>query len=276
MPEAIQEGALRRVPAWKVLDATSIKFIAVLLMLLDHIHQMYAGNGAPLWLTMLGRPVFPLFLFLAAESFHYTRDRKKYLRRLLFASWGMTVMTTALSLLVPNPDVVLMNNAFSTFFVTGLYLQFWDWFVAGVKEKQPALAVKGIACCLIPVLCAAPLLLVGTLSANEDVPFWAIRALAMLAMLVPNVLTVEGGVLLVVLGVLLYIFREKRALQVLVLLALSGAVYVLDHGGIQWLMCGAAVPMLLYNGKRGRGMKSFFYMFYPAHLAVLYLAATLL
>jgi len=70
-------------------------------MVLD---QMYAWNGAPRWLTMLGRSVFPIFLFAAAESFHYTRDRKAYLRRLLFACWGMTLFTAALSVLGLVPE----------------------------------------------------------------------------------------------------------------------------------------------------------------------------
>jgi len=63
-------------PKWKILNATTIKLIAVLLMAFDHIHQMYAWNGAPLWLTILGRPVFPMFLFISAESFHYTQSEE--------------------------------------------------------------------------------------------------------------------------------------------------------------------------------------------------------
>ena len=55
---------------WQILNATTLKLIAVILMFLDHIHQMYAWKGAPLWLTMLGRPVFPIFFFIAAERYH--------------------------------------------------------------------------------------------------------------------------------------------------------------------------------------------------------------
>ncbi|MBM6827868.1 hypothetical protein H6A13_12345, partial [Mordavella massiliensis] len=41
-------------------------------------------------------------------------------------------------------------------------------------------------------------------------------------------------------------------------------------GTVQRYGVFSAVPMLLYNGKPGRRMKYFFYIFYPAHLLILY------
>ena len=99
------------------LDGTKIKILALILMVADHIHQMFVGFGAPTWLTYLGRPVFPLFLFVAAEGFYYTKSRKKYLLRLLYASWFMTISSIALQIILPNKSLVLLNNAFSTFFI---------------------------------------------------------------------------------------------------------------------------------------------------------------
>lgn len=38
-----------------------------------------------------------------------------------------------------------------------------------------------------------------------------------------------------------------------------------------------ALPLiLLYNGQRGRGMKYLFYIYYPAHVYILAIAASLL
>lgn len=259
---------------WQILNVTTLKLIAAALMVLDHIHQMFAAAGAPMWLTMAGRLVFPMFLFAAAESFHYTRSKKNYLKRLLFASWGMTVFTFILQWAVPNDGVVLMNNAFSTFFVAGLYMLFWDWFVDGVRHKSPKKIIKAILCCFIPIISALPIYLVAMLSFQENVPGSVIRLLASVALLVPNILTVEGGFSLVALGVLFYIFRKHRAIQIAVLLLLSAVIYFTgDH--VQCLMGLAAVPIALYNGERGRGIKDFFYVFYPAHIGLLYVLSAL-
>ena len=269
-------AGMTRQSGWKCLSATAVKLIALVLMLLDHVHQMYAWSGAPLWLTMLGRPVFPMFLFISAESFYYTSNRKKYLQRLFIASCSMTVFTFLLQFFLPNPNIVLMNNAFSTFFVAVLYMQFWDWLKAGMKKRSWRQVIKALLCCFIPLLCAAPMLLLGGLTSRAELPLPLVRLLAMFALMLPSVLTVEGGFAMVLLGLLFYIFREKRLIQVLVLLLLSGLVYALDRGGIQWLMAFAAFPMLMYNGEKGRGMKNFFYVFYPLHIGLLYLLATLI
>lgn len=260
---------------WQILNTTTIKCIAVVLMFLDHIHQMFYTAGAPVWLNMVGRLAFPLFLFAAAEGFHYTRSKTNYLQRMLVASVCMVIFTTVLQAVLPNDDVVLMNNAFSTFFVAGLYMLFWDWLVQGIREKSRKQVVKAVLCCFIPILTALPLLLMGLLAANPAVPTAAIRVLAIISLLIPNVFAAEGGVAFVLLGVLFYIFREQRCMQILFLLALSAAVY-LAGDSIQWMMCFAAILMLLYNGERGRGMKRFFYIFYPAHIGLLYIISTLI
>jgi hypothetical protein len=90
--------------------------------------------------------------------------------------------------------------------------------------------------------------------------------------LIPNVMTVEGGPTLIATGLLFYLFREKRLIQAAVLV-LVGLVSLCTTEGVQWMMMFAAIPMLMYNGKRGKGSKYFFYIFYPAHIYILYAIA---
>jgi hypothetical protein len=256
------------------LDATKLKIIAIILMVSDHIHQMFAPVGAPIWLTWLGRPVMVIFLFAMSESFHYTRNRGKYLSRLFFGSCFMTVFSVVLeTLILPNDNVVLMNNAFGTFLVAGLYMLFWDMLVDGIKNKKAGKIIGSILLCFVPVLTAIPSLLIAQLDIS---PMWLFQVLLTAATLLPNLLVVEGGPLMVTLGVLLYVFRKWRWAQIAVIAAFSALVFAASKDlSKQWLMIFAVIPMLLYNGEKGRGMKYFFYIFYPAHIYLLYVIATL-
>jgi len=262
------------------LNATTIKIIAIVLMVLDHIHQMWALSGAPIWLTWLGRPVFPIFLFAMSESFHYTRNRKSFLKRLLFASWIMTICSTVLQIALPNEDVVLMNNAFMTFFVTGLYILFYEMFASGVKEKKAGKIVKSILLCFVPVLTSIPALLLSVPHENEIFAPEILRVIITVCLLLPNLLFLEGGFTLVILGVLFYALRKWRWAQISALAAFSALSFISSGVGLeqpnQWLMILAVIPMLLYNGEKGHGMKHFFYIFYPAHIYLLYIISTLL
>ena len=260
---------------WQIFNATTLKLLAVVLMFLDHVHEMFVSMGAPMWLTMAGRLVFPMFLFAASESFHYTHSKKKYMQRLLVASVLMSIFTMVLQFVLPNPNVVLINNAFSTFFITSVYMLFWDWLQDGIRQKSPKKILKAVLLFMIPILCAVPAYLVALLSFNQSVPSCVIRALADVALMIPSILTIEGGVTLVVLGFLFYVFRKHRILQIAILLALSVVMY-LSGDTIQSLMGLASIPIFFYNGKSGKGLKNFFYIFYPLHIGILYILSSLI
>ena len=262
------------------LDATTIKIIAIVFMVFDHIHQMWAFSGAPIWLNWLGRPVFPIFLFVMAESFRHTHNRKSFLKRLLFASWIMTICSTILETVLPNDEIILMNNAFMTFFVTGLYMLFYEMFASGVKEKKAGKIIKSTLLCFVPILTAIPALLLTALDQNEAIAPEITRILINVCLLLPNLLFIEGGFAFVILGVLFYALRKWRWAQITALAAISAFSFISSGAGLeqpnQWLMILAVIPMLLYNSEKGRGMKHFFYIFYPAHIYLLYIISTLL
>lgn len=195
---------------------------------------MFEGMGVPLWLTMLGRLVFPIFLFLAADSFHYTHDRLAYLRRLLYMSWFMTI-----------------GNA-----------------IIG-KEL-----IQGLGLFLFPILSSIPIVvLAGILETPHANPI-VVQIVAFILSLVPSIIMVEGGFVMVILGLLFYIFRTNRMAQIIVLAVISVIAHLFDPTGVQWMMVFAAIPMYFYNGERGSGNKNFFYIFYPAHIYLLWILAS--
>ncbi|MDR2359979.1 MAG: conjugal transfer protein TraX [Oscillospiraceae bacterium] len=267
------------------LNAAAIKIIAIVLMVADHVHQMFAMSGAPNWLTWLGRPVMIMFLFASAESFYYTRNKRKYLTRLLVFCLAMSVAGAILQIKLQFPvletgeTVTLMNNAFGTFFVAGLYMLFWDMLTDGIKNRKAGKIAGAVLVFAVPLLTYFPIQLI-TLNFDYFMQRMSIGQLSVLLSVcasLPSLMTVEGGPLIVLLGLLFYIFRRWRWAQVALLAAMSIAYFFMgrDSNSVQWLMIFAAIPMLLYNGEKGRSMKWFFYVFYPAHIYLLYIAAWL-
>ncbi|MDX5004834.1 TraX family protein [Streptococcus anginosus] len=167
----------------KVSNATNLKFLAIFLMFLDHIHKMFSAFGAPIWLTMLGRIVFPLFMFLAADSFYYTHNRKDYLKRLLFMTWFMIIGNMIVSYFFTNGQVGLANNAFGAFFLAGISICTWDLMVEGVKEKKVRPFWKGLGLFLLPILLALPALFLSGYLASENISPLMVQIIAFLSWL---------------------------------------------------------------------------------------------
>ena len=99
----------------------------------------------------------------------------------------------------------------------------------------------------------------------------------------------EGGIPFLISGVLMYLLKNRRGLQAAALAVVyvgwnvyavwamaGGAWMLLFTDFYEWMAAFAGVFFLLYNGRRGRSMKAFFYAFYPAHVYLLFGGSVLL
>lgn len=264
----------------KGLSSSELKWIALVLMVLDHIHYMFAYTGwVPEWFSMAGRLSAPLFLFCLAEGFAHTHDRRKYFIKVylihLLMSGLLFLMMTGL---VPvRPDGFYpMNGMMTSFSILMVVFQGMDWL--GERRWGP-----GLAAVILPL--AWPVLasmLMGMAPALQ-MPL-SVLGYTFLPMWNSNP---DAGIGTILTGILLYGFRKNRRVQAGVFAGFTVLYYFLYPllvfsqspefhwtmmftTAYEWYGALAALLMLCYNGERGRGPKRFFYVFYPAHVYILY------
>ncbi len=97
---------------------------------------------------------------------------------------------------------------------------------------------------------------------------WIVCALSFLGLVLAEFLRTDygaGGIIIIICFYCLYQYFFIRQVAFAVInLALFG-ITIQAYAGF------ATIPLLLYNGKKGVSMKYFFYIFYPAHLLILYI-----
>ena len=276
----------------KGLDGTQLKTIALVLMVLDHIHYFFEFTGwVPIWFSMLGRLSAPLFLFCTVEGFAHTHDRKRYVLRI----WAIGTAMAALEFFMIYAGAFRRGDGFypqnAIFQDLVLLCVVWkgiDW----LREKKIAKGAAAIAAVLCwPYMVVAFLLLFPQV---QDMPIAsAVVAFLMTSPLPMWTAVTDGSWGFLLGGVLLYALRGHRPVQ-LGVWALNALLWdlVLPFAMVhaqadfvwtqmftdyyEWFGVGAVVLMLLYNGRRGSGHKQLFYWFYPAHIYLLYGASCLL
>ena len=214
------------------LNATHLRILALGLMLLDHLWAtVVPGNN---WMTYLGRMAFPIFAFQAAEGYHHTHDFNAYCKRLaLFALISEIPFNL---MLMSSPIFPFHQNVMLTLLLGLLACRSYD--------RKRWLAVAG----------------------------WIILGAVSFC---------DYGSLGVVSVLMFHIFRGQKLFQLLMLIAINGFGYegqqlLLGRFEIpvQAFAIGAFLPICLYNSDKGKGGKWLqygSYIFYPAHMLILWL-----
>lgn len=248
-------------------DAFTLKLIALLFMLLDHVHT-YLCIG-PAWISLLPRFVAPLFVFFLTEGFFHTRSREKYFLRMLLMAAIMFAGNAVINLAFHNTDTLTGNVSFYS-----------------IIEGNNILWTLAVYLGILMILCRAK-----ACRGIRKISLYA--AACMIALF--SMAFCEGGIYLLPVLLLCLVFHEKKEKICIGIAAWSAvlfakAVFSCLSGGTgislwdtlcfdnEWAMISVIVPILLYNGKRGikSGFsKWMFYIFYPIHLWILKILAYL-
>lgn len=215
------------------LTGSQLKMVALIAMTIDHIGAVLLPQIT--FLRVVGRLAYPIYAFMIAQGCAHTRDMQKYLTTIIsLAAVCQVVYFLALGSLFQG---ILVTFSMSIGLI--MLLKKTE------EEKTTGLKVASVVAVFLVLFVTEllPILLSGT-DFGVDYGF--------LGVLLPVCVYFAGSSL------------KRFWVAAGVLLFMS-----LKMGGIQWF-CLLAIPLLyLYNGKRGTGSKRFFYIYYPAHLAVI-------
>ena len=221
----------------QILDGTMLKIIAMVSMVSDHVGDLFFPGV--MWLRMIGRLAMPLFSFCIAEGYAHTRDKNRYLLRTgIFA----LISEVPFDLAFEGKVGFGHQNIMLTFFLSILALKIFDL----IRGEEPRNIGKTV---------------LGTL---------AVLVMAGLALL----LRADYTIFAVIAVFLFYVLRNRHPL---VRSGVGVAFLALTRTMGYYCTTGfSLIPLLLYNGKRGRGLKWLFYAFYPGHLLLLFVLKKLL
>ena len=231
------------------LNNNQLKIIAMVTMLLDHIGVWFFPEVEIF--RILGRISFPIFAYMIAEGCRYTKNRAKYLGL-------MAAMAVAFQVVY----FVAMDSLYQGILVT------FSLAIITIYAIDELVKSKKITDCLLPVL--------------------AIAAVAAFVFVLPVFLKetdfdLDYGLWGILFPVAVYFLpnRLSRVLGMGMLLLIRAIHYTVFPQGtlgiLQWFSLVSVLLLALYNGERGRAkMKYVFYIFYPAHLVILYAIEMLL
>ncbi len=228
------------------MSAFVLKIIALISMAIDHTgHLIYGGFS---YMNYIGRIAFPIFAFQISEGYNHTSNLKKYFLRLLcFAIISQIPFMLFLSMY--SNDIFGLNIFFT------LLLGLASITIYNKLNKLDCSKYMHILYKLLGIIVVFILSLVAELT-NCDYGYF-------------GVLTIF----------LFFLFGNKKILMNIAFIALVLIYYSknLLYSPLRSIYFGLAIctisPLIfinLYNHKKGKSAKYFLYIFYPAHLLILY------
>lgn len=242
------------------MSAFWLKMIAALTMLVDHTGMILFPKTEIF--RIIGRLAFPIYAYFIAEGFRYTRDRRRYMLRIFLLGLVCQIVYTFAAM-------ELYINVLLVFSLSLIVM------MCAEGVKRAARGEDNFAREMIKRLAKTQ-----ADKKSEIIISVATAAAAVLAVAwFCSAVEVDYGFWGVMLPVFAFIFDEKYPRLALFSLGLFILCVHYYSGGliIQYYSL-ISIPLLLcYNGSRGKiRMKYFFYVFYPAHLLILYLISMLI
>ena len=230
---------------FKILSSNAIKILACIFMLVDHI-GVYLFPSVSI-LRIIGRLSFPLFAFFIAEGCKYTKHRIKRLLLMFVCALGCVVLFNVFL-------GMIKGNVLITFTCSIILIYAYQFLLEKLYTKNTSKIDKTIYIFLFLVMLF--ILFVVSFLTRCDYGFFGVVTPLLVFMFDNDV----------------YKNNKVKFNLKLVGLFVGLTLIILSREAIQLYSYFSLCILLLYNNKKGNlNLKYLFYLFYPAHLLVIYL-----
>ena len=216
-------------------DQGLIKLVAILTMMVDHMGVVFFPGQ--LWLRVVGRIAFPLFCFMLVEGFFHTKNKWRYLYRLVIFA---LISEFPFDLVNRGSSIWEQQSVMVTLSISLLVLILMD----KIRNSSIPATLRGMLQ-FVPVAAGAVL----AYFAKTDYSFKGVLVIAALYLIYP-LFQIERVAYILTGGILFFWEWMNKVSRVFASLAF--------------------IPLFFYNGQKGRSAKWLFYLFYPVHLLLIY------
>ncbi len=258
----------------KILSNNQLKIIACVFMLIDHIGFFLFPQIEIL--RIIGRLAFPIFAFCIAEGCKHTKNKLKYFLFMLIAGLIMLLVQFLATSQV-------YGNVFLTFSLSICLIFFFEYIINQFKPNADRPKIIFLITLFILLLLACFLV---TVAITIDYDF--VGVLTPLIMSIPHILlnknnstknTQKIAENSKIIENTQKNTKKTPKIDIFQLICIILALIFLSiyFGYNQWY-CLFAIPIILmYDGTRGTlNLKYLFYIFYPAHIVILYYLSMLI
>jgi hypothetical protein len=283
------------------MSTTRLKIIALIAMLIDHIGEFIPNM--PIYFRWIGRISAPIFFFCTALGFYYTKDKKTYLLRMYLFGFGMSLINLIVNLSFKTVSQV-ENNIFSTLFVMCFIIYLIN-LIYNNKKNILYLVLFIIVQILVTIL----IIILDYIGISWTINKFIVDICGNIFFVEGGIAFVTLGILfyyivckrtnliisysffcliftilystnivsriLIKMEVFLPVNLYKSLQVISSIIGIN--IYPIYHirffmpVNYYWMIIFALPFILLYNGKKGKGYKYFFYIFYPTHIYILFL-----
>lgn len=212
----------------------ALKIIAVICMLCDHFGDAIIKPFS--FFNVIGRIAFPIFAFQITEGYIHTKDLKKYFKRLII-----------FAILSQIPFMLFLSTFTSPFTLNIFFTLLLGLLSIYIYNKIPNKFLSIVIGIIISILA--------------------------------EIINVDYGAWGVIIIMIFYIFKDKKVIMSLLYILscfIKYLPYLLKYNFhyiyLLLLFCTAfsIFFIIAYNGKQGKKIKYFLYIFYPLHMLILY------